>query len=115
MSPDAIKQPQNSWALLSGKNFLEFMSASSQGVIEPNLAQERAVADSDGFSFAQLREAYILAAQYAYERDQDVTPEDLCGAVHTLRWGFTADVSKHSVGFGINNIRQTAALPIHPP
>jgi hypothetical protein len=35
-----------------------------------------AVADSEGFSFAQLRESYILAAQFAFEEERAVTVTD---------------------------------------
>jgi hypothetical protein len=43
---------------------------------------------SEGFSFAQLREAYILAGQMAYERETEIDPEDILSAVQTLRRGF---------------------------
>ena len=43
---------------------------------------------SEGFSFAQLREAYILAGQMAYEREGEIEPEDIFSAVQTLRIGY---------------------------
>jgi hypothetical protein len=36
--------------------------------------------DGPRFSFAQVREAYILAGQFAFDRDEDVTPDDLMQA-----------------------------------
>lgn len=52
--------------------------------IEANHLAE-AVADSGGFSFAQLREATILAAQFAFERKDDVRPADLLRGIRVLR------------------------------
>jgi ATP-dependent 26S proteasome regulatory subunit len=46
---------------------------------------DRPVADSAGFSFAQLRESVILAAQFAFERDDNIRSEDLLRGVHVLR------------------------------
>lgn len=43
---------------------------------------------SEGFSFAQLREAYILAGQMAYEREGEIQPDDILSAVQTLRSGY---------------------------
>ena len=43
---------------------------------------------SDGFSFAQLREAYILAGQMAYEREGEIEPDDILSAVEVLRSGY---------------------------
>ena len=48
-------------------------------------ALEQPVKESDGFSFAQLREVVILAAQAAFERKADIDPDDLLHAVRTLR------------------------------
>ena len=39
----------------------------------------------DRFSFAQVREAYILAGQFAFARDGDVTPDDLVQAAQEIR------------------------------
>jgi hypothetical protein len=44
-----------------------------------------AVAESEGFSFAHLRECYILAAQFTFEEERDITGADLAQAVKTLR------------------------------
>ena len=69
----------------------------------PHLNDEaliRAVEDSDGLSFAQLKEAYILAGQRAFERDTNVSAIDLVEGVRALRGGMGL-VSDHKpkVGF----------------
>jgi hypothetical protein len=38
-----------------------------------------------GFSFAQLREAYVIAGQQAFERGDEVTKEDLLAGIMSLR------------------------------
>jgi hypothetical protein len=48
-------------------------------------ALERPATESDGMSYAQLREVIILAAQYAFERDGDVNDGDLLNGVRMLR------------------------------
>ena len=56
--------------------------------MNPHVAQaeiEQTIADSNGLSFAQLREAVVLASQSAFERDDDVTASDLLRGVRTLR------------------------------
>jgi len=45
-----------------------------------------------GFSFAQLQESYILAGQFAYDEDRDVSGNDLLRAVEMLKG------SMHKVG-----------------
>jgi hypothetical protein len=42
------------------------------------------VADSKGFSFAQLREAYIMAGQLAFEGNREICAEDLSSGVLSL-------------------------------
>ena len=37
------------------------------------------------FSFAQVREAYILAGQSAFDRGEDVSPDDLVEAARQMR------------------------------
>ena len=44
-----------------------------------------AAAAMDRFSFAQVREAYILAGQSAFDRGDDVTPVDLVQAARQMR------------------------------
>ncbi len=43
------------------------------------------VSDSDGFSFAQLREAYIMAGQLAFEGNREICLIDLTAGVRLLR------------------------------
>jgi hypothetical protein len=43
------------------------------------------VSDSDEFSFAQLREAYIMAGQLAFESHREISVDDLSFGVHSLR------------------------------
>jgi len=69
----------------------------------PHLNEEalfRAAEESDDFSFAQLKEAYILAGQKAFERNTSVTGNDLLEGIRILRGGM-ALVSdyKRKVGF----------------
>jgi len=63
-------------------------------------ALEQPVAESDGFSYAQLREAVILGGQRAFEHTRDVDADDLLYAIRILRQT-TAQGSKHtrSAGF----------------
>jgi ATPase family protein associated with various cellular activities (AAA) len=56
----------------------------------PHLNDEalfRAAKDSEGLSFAQLKEAYILAGQKAFERHTNVSGNDLLEGIHVLRGG----------------------------
>ncbi len=53
-------------------------------------ALAEAIAESEGFSFAQLRESYILAAQAAFEEERDITSADIAEAVRTLKSGTSA-------------------------
>jgi hypothetical protein len=43
------------------------------------------VSDSEGFSFAQLREAYIMAGQLAFEGKREIFVKDLSSGVRSLR------------------------------
>jgi hypothetical protein len=57
---------------------------------------------SEGFSFAQMREAYILAGQQAFERKAELDPADISIAVRTLRHGMVAASEREdAAGFGI--------------
>jgi ATP-dependent 26S proteasome regulatory subunit len=49
-----------------------------------------ALESSDGFSFAQMREAYILAGQAAFDRRGEIESDDILEAVRTLCRGFRA-------------------------
>ncbi len=64
---------------------------------------EQSVVESDGFSFAQLREVAILAAQSAFERKVNIDPDDLLHAVRTLRQT-TARSSVHSKFAGFEKL-----------
>ena len=58
------------------------------------------VDDSAGLSFAQLREAYILAGQRAFERDGEASGRELKGALCALARGMSAVAEpKPGVGF----------------
>jgi hypothetical protein len=46
---------------------------------------DSAVSDSEGFSFAQLREAYIMAGQLAFEGNREIFVKDLSSGVRSLR------------------------------
>ena len=48
---------------------------------------ETAVAEAEGFSFAQLRESYVLAGQSAFDEGRKVTVHDLVEAVRLQRYG----------------------------
>jgi ATP-dependent 26S proteasome regulatory subunit len=43
------------------------------------------ISESEGFSFAQLREAYVLAAQVAFQREDEIRADDLLSGIRTLR------------------------------
>jgi ATP-dependent 26S proteasome regulatory subunit len=61
-----------------------YLSRLSAGKLDAPAAASAAAA-MDHFSFAQVREAYILAGQFAFDRDQDVTSDDLVQAAHQMR------------------------------
>jgi ATP-dependent 26S proteasome regulatory subunit len=54
---------------------------------------------SDGFSFAQMREVFILAGQRAFDHGTEIEPDDIVDAVRTLRRGF-AEVKQRQGGAG---------------
>jgi len=63
-------------------------------------ALKAAIDLSDGFSFAQMREVYILAGQGAFERQTEIEPDDILTAVRTLRHGFaTTKERQGAAGF----------------
>ena len=59
----------------------------------------RPIAESTGFSFAQLRECFVLAAQLSTHPDFEVTGEQLLNGIRTLRHTFVQS-SKHSNSAG---------------
>lgn len=56
----------------------------SAGRLDP-LAAQAAASEMERFSFAQVREAFILAGQSAFERGEDVKPDDLVRAARQMR------------------------------
>jgi ATPase family associated with various cellular activities (AAA) len=59
--------------------------------------------ESDRMSFAQLREAFIIAGQRSFRRGGGVRPEELTAAVHTVRSeanGLVNRAAGRSLGFG---------------
>ena len=68
---------------------------------QPDLSSMRSNAEeSDGFSYAQLREGFIMAGQFVFERGDDITAGDLLEGVRALRTT-TAQVKrpKEQAGF----------------
>jgi hypothetical protein len=58
------------------------------------------ISESEGFSFAQLREAYVLAAQAAFEREDDIRADDLLSGIRTLRQSIVLGSSRsNEAGF----------------
>jgi ATPase family protein associated with various cellular activities (AAA) len=56
--------------------------------------------ESEGLSFAQLREIYILAGQYAFERNDRISVSDLVNGIRALQEGMTlVSKPKRKVGF----------------
>lgn len=72
----------------------------------------RAASETDGFSFAQLREGYILAGQLAFRREgEEVRPEDLLEGIRMIRVEAQTVGSRldgRGVGFGLS-VSQTGA------
>jgi ATP-dependent 26S proteasome regulatory subunit len=65
---------------------------------------------SEGFSFAQLREVYILAGQRAFERGGEVTGRELNDAISSLRKGMGA-VAERKPGVGFPASSETSSVP----
>jgi hypothetical protein len=56
--------------------------------------------ESDGFSFAQLREAYITAGHRAFERKEEIKEEDLVSGIQSLRQSMLTSAKRNnSAGF----------------
>lgn len=61
---------------------------------------DAAVIASSDFSFAQLREAYILAGQWSFEDQSEITSDGLLRGIESLRTGFAQALErKHIKGF----------------
>jgi hypothetical protein len=65
----------------------------------PTASLEALAEASDGFSYAQLREGYIIAGQQAFLANRDISLDDLLVGVETLR-GTTVAGSRHSRASG---------------
>jgi len=61
--------------------------------------------EASGFSFAQLRESVILAAQFAFEGNEEVSAKDLLSGVQTLRRTMMQS-SNHSTSAGFVPLAQ---------
>jgi len=71
-----------------------------------------AAAAMDRFSFAQVREAYILAGQSAFDRGDDVTPDDLVQAAQQMRGeGRRFGVKVNGCGVGFTDLEEEAVEP----
>lgn len=71
---------------------------------------DRPVAESAGYSYAQLRECTILAAQFAFERKDKIRAEDLLRGVHVLRETMTrSSALKNRTGFAPSDNENEAA------
>jgi hypothetical protein len=61
----------------------------------------QAVIESEGFSFAYLKEAFVVAGQAAFQRNDDINADDLLHAVRKLRQAnVQASEGSKSAGFG---------------
>ncbi len=79
----------------------------------PNLTEaevQDCVDLSEGFSFAQLREVYILAGQRAYERGAELSGRELKDAIGALRHGMAA-IAKQGPGVGFSASSETGSVP----
>jgi hypothetical protein len=64
---------------------------------------------ADGFSFAQMREVYILAGQRAFDRQTEIEPDGILNAVRTLRRGF-AEVKERQAAAGFAPARNVTSI-----
>jgi len=67
------------------------------GILDEDVLRS-AVERSEGFSFAQLQEAYIIGGQMAFERRDDVKAIDLLIAIDLMRRGNAGASSRPNVG-----------------
>jgi SpoVK/Ycf46/Vps4 family AAA+-type ATPase len=64
------------------------------------ISMKEVATESERFSFAQLREAYITAGQRAFERKDEVRAEDLLCGIRSLRQSMLADPNRsNATGF----------------
>jgi SpoVK/Ycf46/Vps4 family AAA+-type ATPase len=62
---------------------------------------EEAVNESAGFSFAQLREVFIMAAQTDFSIDSEIKVDVLMNAIWSLRGSLLHGSMKESAGFAV--------------
>lgn len=79
---------------------LEYLRRMKSGLGDDQL--QGAVRASAGLSFAQLREAYVIAGQHAFERGDEVTEEDLLAGIRSLRQGMITS-ARHGNAAGFHN------------
>jgi hypothetical protein len=58
------------------------------------ISMEEVATESERFSFAQLREAYITAGQRAFERKDEIREEDLLWGIRSLRQSMLAEPNR---------------------
>ena len=93
----------------------DYLGRLSAGRLDAPAAASAAAA-MDRFSFAQVREAYILPGQFAFDRDQDVTPDDLVQAAQQMRTEgrrLGARVDGRGVGFSMQE-GEPEDVGVHP-
>lgn len=62
---------------------------------------DEAVEESAGFSFAQLREAFIMAAQTDFREDGKIALDDLMNSIWSLRGSLLCGSMKTTAGFAL--------------
>jgi len=85
---------------------LEYFSRMKSGLGDDQL--QNAVQTSVGFSFAQLREAYVIAGQQAFERGGEVTEDDLLAGIRSLRESIVGS-SRHTNAAGFHSSGEVPA------
>ena len=95
----------------------DYLARVSAGRLDAPAAAAAAAA-MDRFSFAQAREAYIMAGQCAFDRGNDVTPDDLIRAAQQMkREGrrLATPVDGRAVGFSTheNEAEEVGVRPVN--
>jgi hypothetical protein len=65
-----------------------------------------AAVEADGFSFAQLRESYILAGQLAFDSHSPVQIDALRSGINTVRCQMTAVKCADGSKVGFESVRR---------
>jgi hypothetical protein len=66
------------------------------------ISMEEVATESEKFSFAQLREAFITAGQLAFERNDEIREQDLLSGIRSLRQSMLADPNRsNATGFRV--------------